>query len=75
MIPDLRKPSAKEGKISLNPRQRRAKRDALYSRQGGRCAICSCYMTPKPYHLNSAELDHVKPEPAGCQKRDASFMC
>ena len=70
MIPDLRKPKDREGKITLSPSQRRAKRDTLYVSQGERCASCGCQMTLKPYHFNSAELDHIKPQPAGCAKRD-----
>ena len=64
------KPSEAEGKITLTPRQRRAKRDALYREQKGLCASCKCHMTLMPFHLNSAELDHIKPQPAGCKKDD-----
>ena len=69
-IPEFPKPSQKEGKITLTPRQRRIKRDVLYTEQMGLCAECRCHMTLLPFHLNSAELDHIKPQPAGCKKDD-----
>ena len=70
MIPDLRKPSAKEGKITLSPSDRRKLLDALCAAQDGLCAVCGLWMTRKPYHDRTATLGHDKPEPMGCKKRD-----
>ena len=70
MIPDLRKPKDREGKITLNPRERKALLDKLCEEQNMRCCYCPELMTRKPYHMNTATLSHRFPQPMGCAKDD-----
>ena len=64
------KPSEIEDKITLTPKQRAAKLQELCARQNWRCANCKREMRMQWGWLDSAELDHRKPEPMGCKKRD-----
>ena len=64
------KPSEREGKQTLSPKQRKALLDAHCEKQGMRCITCSQPMTRKPYHMNTATLGHRNPQPAGCKKDD-----
>ena len=70
MIPDLRKPKDREGKITLTSRQRRVLLDEHCEKQNMRCAACGQAMTRKPYHMNTATLGHQTPQPMGCKKDD-----
>ena len=70
ILPAFPKPSQKEGKVALTPAQRRKKKAELFNRQKGRCAKCDCALTWRLGYNNTAELDHVKPEPMGAKKRD-----
>lgn len=67
----LLKPNQIEGKVTLSPKQRAAKRLKLYREQGMLCAECGQFMVWQQGFFNTATLDHVKPEPAGCAKNDA----
>lgn len=66
----LLKPNQIEGKVTLTPKQRARKRLKLYRDQGARCAACGKYMYWDSGWANSATLDHIKPQPAGCAKDD-----
>ncbi len=65
------KPSQLEGKITLTPRQRAKKRLELFGKQGGICACgCGKIMSWSQGSMDTATLEHIVPEPAGCPKRD-----
>ena len=76
MLP-FAKPRDREGKLTLTPVARRQKRLELYCTQGKRCAECGCWMTLTPDCMNTATLDHKRPQPAGCAKddRDENLQC
>ena len=63
------KPSEREGKIVLTKAQERKKLDELCAKQNNCCARCGIIMVRGVDSLNTATLDHIKPEPAGCKKR------
>ena len=69
-LPAFPKPHQKEHKITLSQAERRKRLDELCEKQHMRCAGCGNRMTREPFRMNSAELDHIKPEPAGCKKND-----
>lgn len=70
MNPPLLKPQQISGKITLTPKQRARKRLKLYRDQGARCAECGGWMIWESGFMNSATLDHITPQPAGCAKDD-----
>lgn len=65
------KPIHKEQRETKTPAERRAKKIELFYKQGKRCAECDCWMTLTQGFMNSAELDHITPQPAGCSKDDS----
>ena len=69
-LPAFPKPSQREGKITLTPRQRRIKLYRFCEAQGMKCCYCGCSMTIEPYMMNTATLSHRNPEPMGAKKRD-----
>lgn len=65
------KPSQIEGKITLTPKERAQKRFDLFVQQKGICADgCGKPMLLSLGSFDSATLDHIRPEPKGCPKRD-----
>lgn len=66
----LLKPFQQENRITLTERQRAKKRRELYNSQFGICAECGQTMIWEPGFMNSASLDHITPQPAGCKKDD-----
>ena len=67
----LLKPHQLEGKITLTQAQRAKKRAELYRKQSGQCADgCQKPMIEMQGYMDSATLEHIIPEPAGCKKRD-----
>ena len=70
-LPAFPKPSQKEGKIAMNAKARRLVKFKLFNQQGGKCAKCGVALTRKAGFFNSAELDHINPEPMGCAKNDS----
>jgi 5-methylcytosine-specific restriction endonuclease McrA len=64
------KPNDMEGKVTLTPDERRLRKLELLNVQHMKCATCGTRLTLKPGFFNSAELDHIKPQPAGCAKDD-----
>lgn len=64
------KPSEAEGKVTLSVRERREKKLELYEKQGWRCAQCGCRLHLELGRWNTAELDHIRPQPMGCAKDD-----
>lgn len=66
----LLKPHQQEGRITLTERQRREKREELFVAQCGMCLQCHIHMTDIAGFMNSATLDHITPQPAGCSKDD-----
>lgn len=68
----LLKPHQQEGRVTLTDKQRAAKREELFIAQSGICAEKECgqSMIWEPGFMNSASLDHITPQPAGCKKDD-----
>lgn len=78
-LPAFPKPGQLEGIVTLTQAQRANKRQELYHRQCGMCACgpdskgCGRKMSRTVGEMDSAELDHITPQPAGCKKQDADF--
>lgn len=67
----LLKPHQLEGKVTLTPKQRAQKRWELFEKQCGICACgCGRPMCWLQGEMETATLEHIIPEPAGCPKRD-----
>ncbi len=64
------KPSVREGRVSLSPKQRKALLDRFCAKQAMLCVTCNCRMTREVGVMNTATLGHRNPQPAGCKKDD-----
>ena len=69
-LPMFPKPSQASGKITLSAAGRRKKLDEFCEAQHMRCCTCNGKMTREPFRMNTAELGHRNPQPAGCKKDD-----